>query len=622
MKKAKKKATKTIVLDRKKLSILGVSVAFVLLVLLFGYFGFEIYFLNRVYPSTYFAGKNVGGMTDTQISQLVSRDIDSFIDSTTKLQLESNDVSINHTEINLIYNKERTTKKILASGKTNSFLARLKYILGKNTVSADYSLDLNKLNSTLQSKFGLYEKMPVDSTIEFVGNSIQIRRPQDGKLVNRGLLFKSLNNNFANLSSEPISLDVVVQKPSITEDNAQEAYKRAVELSKQQVVFNYGYDTWTLSGNNLLNLLSFYRSNQGSEHLISFDFNSPFYIDQVSLQDRADEQLDVSFDDVKFDSYLSTLAKVIDKPTRDATLQFENGKVVEFSSAQDGQILDRDLTREITLKKLSVESNSREERIVVQLPVKVTKAKIANDQINSLGIKELIGSGVSYFAGSIPNRVSNIILGSSLINGALVKPGDVFSFDALVGPVSKEQGFKQAYVINSGRTVLDDGGGICQVSTTVFRAALNTGLPILKRTAHAYRVGYYEQHGFKPGLDATIFSPSVDLQFKNDTEHTILVQTTVDKANSRLQVDIYGTLDGRKVIISDPVVSNIKPAPEPLYQDDPTLPTGTLKQVDFAAAGATSIFTRKVYKNGQLVIDDVFKSNFRPWQAVFLVGKG
>ena len=132
----------------------------------------------------------------------------------------------------------------------------------------------------------------------------------------------------------------------------------------------------------------------------------------------------------------------------------------------------------------------------------------------------------------------------------------------------------------------------------------------------------YAKLGFKAGLDATVFSPSVDFQFKNDTNGYILVQTRVDKVSSKIQVDIYGTTDGRRVEISEPVVSNIKPAPAPLYQDDPTLPKGVTKQVDFAASGATAVFTRKVYKGEDLIIDDRFRSNFRPWQAVYLVGTG
>ena len=319
---------------------------------------------------------------------------------------------------------------------------------------------------------------------------------------------------------------------------------------------------------------------------------------------------------------ISDIASYIDKQTADATIEFDGQKVTSFTPASDGQQLNQTLAKNLILEKISVDNLHPEKNISILLPVEVTRAKIANKEINSLGVRELIGTGVSYFAGSIPNRKFNIELGAKLISGTLIAPGETFSFNKLVGPVSREQGFKQAYVINKGRTVLDDGGGICQVSTTVFRAVLNSGLPIVKRTAHAYRVGYYEQKGFKPGFDATIFSPSVDLQFKNDTANHILVQAKVDTANAKLQVDIYGTSDGRKVEISNAVVSNITPAPPPLYQDDPTLPKGTVKQVDFEAQGATSVFSRKVYKGDQVIIDETIRSNFRPWQAVYLVGTG
>ena len=127
-----------------------------------------------------------------------------------------------------------------------------------------------------------------------------------------------------------------------------------------------------------------------------------------------------------------------------------------------------------------------------------------NTLVNDLGVKELVGSGYSTYSGSIENRVFNVSHGASKINGVLIPPGETFSFNKTVGDITAATGFKQAYVIKSGRTVLDDGGGICQVSTTLFRAALNAGLPIVNRTAHAYRVGYYEQ-GFPPGIDATIY---------------------------------------------------------------------------------------------------------------------
>ena len=219
----------------------------------------------------------------------------------------------------------------------------------------------------------------------------------------------------------------------------------------------------------------------------------------------------------------------------------------------------------------------------VALPVAIVKPKVLISDINNLGINELIGQGVSRFAGSIPNRIYNVTLTASKINGVLIPPGEIFSFNRTVGDITAATGFKQAYVIKEGRTVLDDGGGVCQDSTTVFRAALNAGLPITQRTAHAYRVGYYEQ-GFPPGLDATVYYPSVDLQFKNDTGRHILLQAYT--SGLTLYVNLYGTSDGRISKLTTPVIKSQTPPPPELRQDDPTLPKGTVKQVDWSAWGA------------------------------------
>ena len=247
----------------------------------------------------------------------------------------------------------------------------------------------------------------------------------------------------------------------------------------------------------------------------------------------------------------------------------------------------------------------------------VVKPKIQTSAVNSLGIKELIGRGISNFAGSIPNRIYNVNLTASKINGVLIPPGATFSFNSTVGDITAATGFKQAYVIKEGRTVLDDGGGVCQDSTTLFRAVLNAGLPVIKRTAHAYRVGYYEQ-GFPPGLDATVFYPSVDFQFKNDTTSHILIQAYV--SGLTLYVDLYGTSDGRAVNLTKSVITNQTPPPPELRQDDPSLPKGTVKQVDFPAWGAQVSFSRTVKRGSETLIKETFKSSYKAWQAVYLVG--
>jgi vancomycin resistance protein YoaR len=298
----------------------------------------------------------------------------------------------------------------------------------------------------------------------------------------------------------------------------------------------------------------------------------------------------------------------------------EGGKVTEFRQHIDGARLDDEkLEQEIKNKLPLLLSLSRPSNISIKAPVVVIEPEITMDNINDLGITELVGSGTSLFRGSIANRIYNINLASTRLTGILVKPGEEFSFAKALGDVSAFTGYKQAYVISGGRTILGDGGGVCQVSTTLFRALLNAGLPITERNQHAYRVSYYEQDA-GPGMDAAVYIPSVDLKFKNDTEKHHLIQSIFDPAEQRLTFEIYGTKDGREVTISEPVILSQSPAPEPLYQDDPNLPKGQEKQIDWAAPGARVYFTRTVKKDGKVIYDDTFTSNYRPWQAVFLRG--
>ena len=242
-----------------------------------------------------------------------------------------------------------------------------------------------------------------------------------------------------------------------------------------------------------------------------------------------------------------------------------------------------------------------------------------SDDPSKYGIFSLLGEGQSRFVGSASGRIHNLSLAAERTNGVLVPPDSVYSLNKSIGEISFATGYNTAYIITNGRTVLGEGGGVCQTSTTLFRAILNAGLPVVSRYPHAYRVSYYEQDS-PVGFDAAIFQPSMDLQFKNDTTNYVLVQSSVDTKTSTLYFKIYGTPDGRSVEITKPVVSNVIPAPEPQYQDDPTLPKGTVKQVDFAAPGANVYFTRTVKNGDKVLFKDTFSSRYQPWKAVYLVG--
>lgn len=319
------------------------------------------------------------------------------------------------------------------------------------------------------------------------------------------------------------------------------------------------------------------------------------------------------------DDYIGDLSDKYNQPAENALFNYENGKVTAFKIEKNGIAINQDLAISELSKKLDNFILTNDPTILYVISDSTIKPEVTLSAINDFGITEEIARGVSNYSGSIPERVYNVLLASSKFNGVLIPKGTEFSFDKIIGDISSQSGYKPAYVISNGRTVLGDGGGVCQVSTTLFRTALNAGLPITERHAHAYRVHYYENDS-KPGFDATIFSPTVDFKFKNDTPEDILIQMEVDKEKNLLTFIFYGKKDNRMVTLTDPKVYDVVGAPAPLYQDDPTLKRGIVKQVDWAAGGAKSVFHYHVEKDSKTTIDQDFYSVYQPWKAVYLVG--
>jgi vancomycin resistance protein YoaR len=231
-----------------------------------------------------------------------------------------------------------------------------------------------------------------------------------------------------------------------------------------------------------------------------------------------------------------------------------------------------------------------------------------------LGIRSFMGIGHSSFAGSPSNRRKNIALGAKKVDSTLVAPDTEFSLLKVLGEIDGEHGWLPELVIKGNKTLPEFGGGLCQIGTTIFRAALNTGLPITERRNHSYRVSYYEP----AGTDATIYDPAPDFKFKNDTKNWILAtkETTADEVNFL----IWGTPDGRVASSSKPVISNIVAPPPKKIIETTEIPVGTTKCTETAHAGATASFNYEVtYGDGQTK-KTTFNSVYKPWQAVCLVG--
>ena len=246
----------------------------------------------------------------------------------------------------------------------------------------------------------------------------------------------------------------------------------------------------------------------------------------------------------------------------------------------------------------------------------------------SLGITELVSQHTSYYYGSSRERVQNIQAAAASFHGLLVPPGATFSMANALGNISLDNGYAEALIIIGGQTIKGIGGGVCQVSTTLFRTAFLGGFPIVERHAHAYRVSYYEKvYGNRidtslAGLDATVYVPIVDFKFTNDTPHWLLMETYVNPNSASITWKFYSTSDGRSVEWNSSGPVNIVEPPKPLYKENPDLREGEIKQVDWEAKGAEVTVNRTVFRNGQVYFSDRVYTYYQPWQAIFEYGPG
>jgi len=245
--------------------------------------------------------------------------------------------------------------------------------------------------------------------------------------------------------------------------------------------------------------------------------------------------------------YVANLASSTGTEPVNARFRFENGKVSLFRPSQDGLRLD--ITEATSLIQQTLLRGQHE----ADLPVHRIPAALTLDTINNLGINALLSKGVSDFSGSSAARIQNIRISSNKFNGLLLKPNEQFSFNDVLGEVEAAQGYAAEKVIKSNKLVYEYGGGICQVSTTLFRAAILSGFPIIERRPHSFPVKYYNPQGF----DSTVYPGVTDLKFVNDSPSHVLLQTRIE--GHQLIFEIYGTDDGRNVALQGPYQYDEKP---------------------------------------------------------------
>lgn len=347
-------------------------------------------------------------------------------------------------------------------------------------------------------------------------------------------------------------------------------------------------------------------------------------IERVTTPDGL-EHYQIGLNSERLRALLETAAPDLARNSQDARFTF-NDETKQLELIQPA-IIGRTLLIDESIQAINQQAAAGEHR--VKLVFDYTQPAVTDDATaESLGVRELVASHTTYFYGSSAARIQNISTASGRFHGVLVAPGAVFSMAEILGDVSLDNGYAEALIIYGDRTIKGVGGGVCQVSTTLFRTVFFGGFPINERYSHAYRVSYYEFNAdgsTNPrlaGLDATVFVPYVDFKFTNDTENWLLMETYVNSAARTLTWKFYSTSDGRNVDWTTTGPQNIEQPPAPRYQENPQLARGEIKQVDWAAEGADVTVTRTVYRGGSVYFNDSFSTHYLPWRAVYEYGPG
>lgn len=588
-------------IKNKKLKYVFLSLAaFVtLFLLIFG--GYSIIYAKKIYARQYIGDMNLSYKTKDQAKKSIKEKADTFNNSQFEIESKNqagvlNQSSISPKEIGLNYDIDATVEKVWLQGRNkkaiSSFWQQLRSLFVKNQVDAQYVLNEEALNSTIKSFADKVDTPEKDFAIEYQNNQFNLStEKKDGERIDQKELLAKILTGIKWIKKNDIKISSKKFKPQISEEKAKKRLDQANRI--------------LLAGDLILE----YSNNQyGADNDMIGGF--------VQYQGNGDD-LELKFNDERIQLFVDSIKKVINTEPANAKLSVVNGNTVIASMAGEGKTLNEAQTKndiKNTILKRIDQKNPVSDKIALQV---ILKQPEINNDISKLGIVELVGTATTDFRKSPSNRIHNITIGANALNGMLIKPGETFSTLAQLGKIDASTGYLQELVIKEDKTVPEFGGGLCQVSSTLFRAAINSGLKIVERQNHKYRVSYYEP---PVGMDATIYDPAPDLKFINNYGSHILIQSRV--SGTKITFDFYGTKDSRELSISTPELYDVTDPGPPVMAETDTLAAGERKQIEKAHQGGTARFKYKVTRAGEVLDDKTFVSKYVSWPEKWLVGKG
>lgn len=559
----------------------------------------RLIFINRALPGVRSGDGALGGKTAQQMQVVLA---DAYTYPQTGLLALRDGASVwtaTPADLGVSLDTQAMAEQALAVGRRGPLALRLQEQVDAWMSGVDVApvvvFDQSRGAATLVSIAASINKAQLDATIGVDGLEVNVQPGQIGRTLDIDASLMVIQPSISLLHDADLPLVVRETPPLVLDASEQAAIARRI-LSQPLTLTTDGAGPWTFDPPALASMLRFnlVQDSQGGRYQIG-----------VEPQTMA--------------AFLEPLAPDLQRSPENARFVF-NDDTRQLDLLQDaviGRTLDVPGTIEAINAGLASGSHSLDLVFQTEQPAVPSTATAAD-----LGITELVVDARTYITGSSPERVQNIRLASAAFHGLLVAPGASLSMADVLGDISLDKGYAEALIIMGNRTIKGVGGGVCQVSTTLFRAVFFGGYQIDERYPHAYRVGYYEQgpNSPGPGLDATVFAPLVDFKFTNDSDHWLLMETYL--YSNSLEWKFYSAKDGRVVSWESTGAQNVVDAPEPLYKENPDLHEGKIKQVDYQADGADVTFTRTVLRDGQVLHNDLIRTHYLPWRAIYEYGPG
>lgn len=557
-------------------------------------------FQERIYPNISIDQIPVGGLTRVEAEQVLRTRHNAFLQAPATLTFGERVWRPTLAELGVTFDIDSVIERAYQIGRDGDAAENIRTIAELRERGRALELPVSFEEQTVRQYVGRIASeinaAPIDARISLDGAVIRSSPAQSGREV---LVAETAQELYGQLQSlQPVVTPIQIRDlaPQLTDAAVDTARREIERLLAGPVTLQTGEQQYIWPPEELAGLLKITR-----------------------VPGATGDRITVAVDG---EGILARLRQIADETEVRGTyprVAWNGGDLRITRPGDPGSRIDESRARELVLAALNGQERT------VELPWRATDPPVTEANLDQLGIKELVGVGTSDFAGSANYRVTNIVAGMRRLDGVLLAPGEEFSFTTTVGAINAANGFVEGAAIVQNRTQLEFGGGICQDSTTMFRAAFWAGLPITERWEHSFYINWYDKYGLGPngngpGLDAAIYTGVKDFKFVNDTNAWLLIEAVANPRTATAQVALYGTKPNREVRLTGYRVYNEIGAPaEPVFVPDPEQPPGTPRQSDRARGGMTIDLYRVVTENGIAREPELFRTRFRPWPNIFVI---